>query len=130
VTALLEILSSTKNHSADNLGPLLPGSTVVDQVPVDLYGSVGWFLTLRRSDGQRAKFTVDAVHDGTALADATDSAYELSGGAVTSAAVDQVSVAVVLSGSGISQVLQLVVTVTSGTWSCDVSRSPHVGNPG
>ena len=127
--ALLKILSSIKNLSADNVGPLSVGATVVDQVPVDVYGSVGWSITLRRSDGQRAKFNVDAVHNGTAATDATDSSYELSGGAITGAAADQVSVSVALSGAGTSQVLQLVVTVAAGTWSCDVSRSPHVGNP-
>lgn len=129
MTAVLRILSAIKNHSADNV-PLAVGSTVVDEVQVDQYGSVHWEVTVRRTDGQRAKFSLDAVHDGTALADATDGQWELSGGAVTSGAVDQVQIAVALSGTGATQVLQLVVTVTAGTWFVDVSRGSHIGNPG
>jgi hypothetical protein len=129
MTAIHKILSALKNHSADNVSLPL-GPTVVDEVLVDEYGSVHWEVTVRRDDGQRAKFVLDAVHDGTTLADATDGQWELSGGAVTSGAVDQAKISVALSGTGASQVLQLVVTVTAGTWFVDVSRGAHIGNPG
>jgi hypothetical protein len=126
---ILQIVSAIQNHSVHNAS-LGVGATVVDQVLVDQYGSVRWEITVRRDDGERAKWAIDAVHNGTALADATDGQWELSGGAVTSGAVDQVSISVALSGTGALQVLQLVVNVTAGTWFVDVSRGAHIGHPG
>ncbi len=128
--ALLKIDTALKNLSSENVGPLIVGSTIVDQVLVDQYGSIGWTVTVRRDDGARARYDVSAVHDGTLFVDAADGSYEVSGGAATSAAVGEATLSVALSGAGPTQVLQLVVTVTAGTWYCDVSRSPHVGTPG
>jgi len=111
-------------RTATNVGV---GPTVADQVMTDIYGAVRWEVVFFRSDGQRAKFTVDAVHDGNMAHDASEVSYEISGGAITGAAVDQVTLSVGLFGTGTIQVMQLITASNAGAWTVDVRRGPLVG---
>lgn len=103
------------------------GTTTVATALVDSHGSVGWTLTMRRSDGQRSKLRIDAVNDGYSSVDATEASYEVYGGPVTASGADQFAVTVDLNGSGVAQVMRLRVEVTAGTWTAEVTKDTHIG---
>lgn len=127
--ALLKILVPIKNNVLSNVPLVANTPTAVDEVRVDEYGSIRWELTARRLDGERGRWTVDAVHNGTIASDATGGTWEVTGGAITSPAVNAITIAVALSGSGDSQVMRLVVTSLENGWYVDVSRGYHIGSP-
>jgi hypothetical protein len=89
-------------------------ATVIDEMLVDSFGAVKWLISIRldSAPAQKKCMEVFACHNGTASADATvidDTVYaKLKIGAEFNA-----EVAIVLSGTGTTQKMQLKVTASS-----------------
>jgi hypothetical protein len=128
VDPVVRIVSHIEN---DTKGALVVGNNLLDAVSVDKYRCCIWDIVVSNpTTGESGVFTMYGIHNGTDSADATElgSSYDLIGGAVTSSIVDDVQLAVGLSGTGPSQMLQLVAQVTALTgWVVAVHRRPLVG---
>jgi len=126
------VLSPIKN---DRFLSLAVGNNLLDSILVDEYSCCIWDVIVEKpqagagSTTERGLFTVYAIHDGSALADATEngSGMDVIGGAVTSSIVDEVSILVALGGAGPTQALQLVVSVAVTGWQVVHHRRPLVG---
>jgi hypothetical protein len=129
MTTLLNVGVPVRSTVA-TFGSIGTGTTVLDEVEVDVYGSVGWDVTFRdNSTGDRGRFSITAVHNGTNAVDASNTAFEISGQALLPALTNQFTFSTTLNGTGAAQVMRLNCTVTAGTWLVDVGRSSHVGSP-
>ena len=102
------------------------GTTVLDSVLVDEYGSVDWIVCISNPNtGSRYRVTISAVHNGTVSADATDGSFQPVGGALIG--VVDVVLSIDLDGTGASQVMRLIATTSTANWTAQVHRSPLVG---
>lgn len=107
-----------------NFGPITAGANVVDQVLVDDVAAVQWFVQVQDATpgANRDSLTIEAHHDGH-TADATDAFYTTYGG--SPAGTVPVTWSVDVAGSGASQYMRLIATVTGGaTWEGQVQRRP------
>jgi hypothetical protein len=105
---------------------ILVGTTVLDSVNVDEYGSVDWIVCISNPNtGARYRVTISAAHNGTLSADATDGSFQPVGGAVIG--VVDVVLSIDLNGAGASQVMRLIATTSTANWTAQVHRSPLVG---
>ncbi len=107
-----------------NFGPIAAGATVIDQVLVDDVAAVQWFVQVQDAApaANRDSLTVEAHHDGW-TADASDAFYTTYGG--SPAGTVPVVWSVDVSGTGASQYMRLIATVSGGgTWEGQVQRRP------
>lgn len=101
--------------------PLTNGvPVVVDTIPVDAAGSVTWFITLYNTTGRREVWKVEASHDGYSAADATAVQAERKGMGPNTGFITLIDVT--LTGTGVTQAMNLVVTAGAANWSCEFIR--------
>lgn len=89
-------------------------STTIDSVLVDAADAAMWLVTIAQT-GTANKQTMEVIaqHNGTSTADATTADYSVFGKLKTGSAIVGLSVQVVVSGTGTSQVMALKVSSTN-----------------
>ncbi|NEN87930.1 MAG: hypothetical protein F6K48_03010 [Okeania sp. SIO3H1] len=90
------------------------GSTVIDGLVTDIARSVFWEVAIQDDAGNVQTLIIEAQHNGTSNADATEADFTIYG--VPETGTVAVFMTVELSGAGAAQEMRLVANVTSGTW--------------
>lgn len=90
------------------------GANTLASIRVDDIGMATWYVGLTKNT-VRALYRVDVAHNGTAAADATAAQIMVTGG-VNTGTVD-VTFSQTLTGTGVSQQLNLIATAATSGWS-------------